>query len=451
MDGTPTLARRKFRRLFYVGAGATLVLIVVSLIIPAVLETRAELSLKISQLSESIIEQKKVFLRAIIVEKIGDIERIRTNLGESASSLDAEDFEIRFRTAVKELIHTTVLPDDGYIWINEIVDFDGGEAYAVRFAHPNLPETEGDYLSTYTTDIAGNLPYLEELEGVKAGGEVFFDYYFPKMNSDVISHKLSYARLYEPYSWIVASGVYLDDVDALVARESDKMRMSTTRTIRSIGITVLVTILVLLVVTVLFESRIQQFINVYTEALRTSNNELRKEKAKLENAVRQIEDIAYTDFLTGLWNRRAMMNRIRLEISRARREESTFGIVMCDIDHFKRINDTYGHEIGDCVLVDVARVLTQSIRAEDSCARWGGEEFLIMVINVDRDQVMAVAEKLRTTLEEHSITCNRQEIRITVTAGVSLFNRDADIDRVISAADGNLYRGKNAGRNIVVG
>ena len=197
----------------------------------------------------------------------------------------------RFRIAVKELIHSTELPDDGYIWINEIVNYDGGDDYAVRFAHPNLIDTEGDYLSTNTEDIVGNRPYFEELEGVKANGEVFFDYYFPKMNSELISHKLTFAKLYEPYNWVVATGVYLDDVDILVEAESEKMRLSTNRTLHVIGIVILVAGVVLTSMSVLFETRIQQLISSYIEAMQNSNDELSQEKSKLQSINRQKDRI----------------------------------------------------------------------------------------------------------------------------------------------------------------
>lgn len=96
------------------------------------------------------------------------------------------------------MIYETRLPDDGYIWINDILNYDGGDEYAIRLVHPNLPETEGDFLSTGTQDIKGNLPYREELDGIIRSGEVYLDYYFKKMNSDEISHKLSCGKLYKP-------------------------------------------------------------------------------------------------------------------------------------------------------------------------------------------------------------------------------------------------------------
>ena len=106
--------------------------------------------------------------------------------------------------------------------MNEIINYEGGPDYAIRRIHPNLPETEGQLLSTATTDIKGNLPYLEELNGVKANGEVYFTYYFKKNGSEAISEKLSYAKLYKPFDWIIAMGIHIDDTELQVDRTTER-------------------------------------------------------------------------------------------------------------------------------------------------------------------------------------------------------------------------------------
>ena len=117
---------------------------------------------------------------------------------------------------IREVIHQQEFSNDSYMWVNEVLRYEGGENYAIRRIHPNLKDTEGNFLSTDTQDAAGNLPYLMELEGIRSSGEVFFTYHFKKLNSDIISEKITYAKLYEPYDWIVAMGVHLDDVKSIV-------------------------------------------------------------------------------------------------------------------------------------------------------------------------------------------------------------------------------------------
>lgn len=112
---------------------------------------------------------------------------------------------------------------DIYVWVNEVYNYEGGDGYAIRRVHPNLVHTEGMQLSTNTKDIKGNLPYLEELEGVKKDGEVYLEYYFKKKTSEGIHHKLSYAKLFKPFDWIIATGIYLDDIEEIIAKESQNL------------------------------------------------------------------------------------------------------------------------------------------------------------------------------------------------------------------------------------
>ena len=106
----------------------------------------------------------------------------------------------------KAIIRTLRFPHNQYVWINEVRNYSGGPGYAVRAVHVAEPETEGMPLSTDMADIRGNLPYKEELEGVVAHGDIFFTYYFKKPDSDEISEKLTYAKLYKPFNWIVCTG-----------------------------------------------------------------------------------------------------------------------------------------------------------------------------------------------------------------------------------------------------
>lgn len=136
---------------------------------------------------------------------------------------------------VKEEIGNTIrnrnFSNDSYIWVNEVINYDGGKNYAIRRIHPNLRETEGMYLSTDMEDIKGDLPYLEELEGVKKDGEIFSTYYFKELNSSEISEKITYAKLYKDYDWIIAMGVHLDDIDAISNKINNEISSSSTDTI----------------------------------------------------------------------------------------------------------------------------------------------------------------------------------------------------------------------------
>ncbi len=163
-------------------------------------------------------------------------------------------------------------------------------------------------------------------------------------------------------------------------------------------------------------------------------------EATLQNAAR-------TDLLTGLANRWELMNHFNAEKSRAERQQSPLSIIIADIDHFKVVNDTFGHLAGDRVLKNVADTIRSSIRAEDVCGRWGGEEFLIMLPKVDLEKAIIVAEKLRSTINSMITEWADEAILVTISMGVAKFTPGMSMDECIKPADDALYRAKDNGRN----
>ena len=434
----------KIRRIYYIGSLLFVMAVAVAFSIPIYLNVRNEFQHKLDQLQTSVLQQKRILIKSIVEEKISDIVEFEKLLRRTAVTESENDFNLLFRNSVRELIHNTVLPDNGYIWINEILDYGGGDRYALRFVHPNLIDSEGEYLSTNTEDIQGNRPYFDELNGIKNAGEIYYDYYFKKKDSDIIAHKLSYSKLYRPYNWVVSTGVYLDDVDALIQSESAIMMNSSKKTIRQISMTILISILILGIFIVLFEIKLQRLITAYFTSLQDS-------KEELQSAYEKIKELAFTDHLTGLLNRRAMFQHLNDEMSRFLRQGGTFSLLMGDIDWFKSVNDSYGHDAGDFVLKELSGIIQESLRKEDKASRWGGEEFLCLVTNAGPEEARIVAEKLRKAVESHEFKQGAFSLSITMTLGISTALPDLTIDQLIEKADANLYRGKNRGRNMVVG
>lgn len=132
-----------------------------------------------------------------------------------------DDLDSASKFFVYKWIHSLRHGENGYVWVNEIINYDGGDDYAIRLIHPNLRDSEGMYLSTNTTDVAGNLPYAEELKGIKDNGEIFYTYYFENISDGQMAQKASYAKLYEPFDWVVATGEPLDDIFATSANIGD--------------------------------------------------------------------------------------------------------------------------------------------------------------------------------------------------------------------------------------
>lgn len=155
------------------------------------------------------------------------------------------------------------------------------------------------------------------------------------------------------------------------------------------------------------------------------------------------------DHLTGLWNRSAILEMAEREISRASRQKSPISIMMADLDHFKTINDTLGHTVGDVVLFEVAQRLSLSVRAYDWVGRYGGEEFMIITPNISLVESVQVAERVRSAIAKSPVTAGIHKVDISCSIGIA--STDAgpwnDVQTMINAADRALYVAKDQGRN----
>jgi len=165
---------------------------------------------------------------------------------------------------------------------------------------------------------------------------------------------------------------------------------------------------------------------------------------------RKMTEMALTDPLTGLFNRRQMNQRLQEEAARFRRAGSDFSVIIADIDHFKAINDRHGHDMGDRVLLRVALLFGEGLRTGDAVARWGGEEFLVLLPGTHLNAAQEVAQRLRSAAETRLGALDGLKSPLTVTFGVAAFSESASLEGCLKAADDALYRGKAEGRNRVV-
>jgi diguanylate cyclase (GGDEF)-like protein len=165
----------------------------------------------------------------------------------------------------------------------------------------------------------------------------------------------------------------------------------------------------------------------------------------------EVEQLAITDPLTGLYNRRYFTERVQEEMERSRRLNHPLTVMMLDLDHFKRINDTYGHATGDEILILTAAVLEKSLRKIDFAARYGGEEFLVLLPETDLEESLVIGERLRIKVAEEPFETSVGRIRITLSIGVASFtgNANLSVEELISWADHEMYAAKHEGRNRV--
>lgn len=172
---------------------------------------------------------------------------------------------------------------------------------------------------------------------------------------------------------------------------------------------------------------------------------------RLNESRKQLRQMSVTDELTGLRNRRFIIERLEEEFQRARRLAKPMGLIMLDLDHFKQINDLYGHLFGDLVLKTVASRMRSSIREYDLLGRIGGEEFLIVSPDSDLQDTLGIAERIREIIKEEDIGNASHAVRVTVSAGVTqLGEQDPNIDILFSRADTALYTAKQEGRDRVI-
>ena len=169
----------------------------------------------------------------------------------------------------------------------------------------------------------------------------------------------------------------------------------------------------------------------------------------VSSAQRKLRHMAATDPLTGLFNRRHMLDLAEKELARFQRSRHPIGLLLLDIDHFKFINDSHGHEVGDKVLVEVANAIKGELRSQDLIARWGGEEFLAILPDTNLGQARASAERVRQALMQQRWCFDGQSVAVTISVGVSEFQEDDGLKSAINRADRALYRCKDNGRNRV--
>ncbi|MDD6071703.1 MAG: GGDEF domain-containing protein [Clostridiales bacterium] len=193
----------------------------------------------------------------------------------------------------------------------------------------------------------------------------------------------------------------------------------------------LITFVILLVFSVLFAS------------------EIRYMQRRLEQENKTLGEIARYDPLTHLMNRRSMNEYLEDVLEQAVQKKKSFCLIMADIDDFKKVNDTYGHECGDEVLIAVSNIISDNVRKNDCVCRWGGEEILIS-LQADKDVAIHVAERICSDVAVTEIIYKGATVKVTLTLGISEYKEDSNICQMIEESDRKLYKGKNNGKNQVV-
>jgi methyl-accepting chemotaxis protein len=312
---------------------------------------------------------------------------------------------------------------NGYFWVNNM-------QYKM-IMHPIKPEYDNNtFINT------PNVPFVQL--GVDALNNTtkkcaIIRYSFHNPATGEYEDKLSVVKIFKPWNWVLGTGVYLDGIKNSVQEVTKNKKKEENNLIVKI---LLISTSILFVVLLLTYYLVTRFIIHPMQSLNTQKE--------------YFEEIAQIDFLTNILNRRAFHQEIEKYFAYAQRDNIQVSVMMLDIDFFKKVNDTYGHDAGDFVLKTIASIIKDIIREEDIFGRLGGEEFGICILNSSPEALCKIANKIRKSIETKDIFYNDTLIKITMSiGGYNLFTTTEDFKMAFDKADKALYKSKDSGRNKV--
>ncbi|MFT4997925.1 MAG: diguanylate cyclase (GGDEF)-like protein [Flavobacteriales bacterium] len=193
-------------------------------------------------------------------------------------------------------------------------------------------------------------------------------------------------------------------------------------------------------------SLVRRFTYSYSELELTVQNRTEE----LEQKNKELDQMAHIDPLTQTFNRRSFDDAVLQKVEQHRQNQTPFHIALCDIDNFTTINDTYGHSFVDSVLASLSEAIKTELRDEDFLARWGGEEFIIILQESDKQRCTLALERIRLTVEQLALATETSTVAVTITIGVTEYNGSKNLKDVINDSDEALYKGKENGKNQIV-
>jgi diguanylate cyclase (GGDEF)-like protein len=198
------------------------------------------------------------------------------------------------------------------------------------------------------------------------------------------------------------------------------------------------------------EERLSSLVLDQNKNLKDAYDKIRRLNDELEKANKELEQIAAFDSLSGLLNRRSLFTRISIEIERSIRLDVPLTGLMIDIDHFKTINDSHGHQCGDMVIREIGGRLQAGLRKYDYAGRYGGEEFFVVLSNSNKGQALSIGDRFRKEMEDARLSCNGAGFGVTVSIGAACYSAGESQESWIERTDRAMYRAKQAGRNRII-
>lgn len=359
------------------------------------------------------------------------------------------DMDIKEKMLVRMNSIAGLFENDTYLFVYEMLKTKRGKDYFKILVHHNQ-SLIGKEFSVETADIDEKEFLKELLKKIHEKNGIFISHSDMRPGTTEKIEKISYFRLYPQWNWIFARGFYVEDLQKIIAKQKIEFKKDIKKEIRSFVFLLLIFMSLSVLVSVVFSRGIHKIITDYKNKVNRQNTELKKREQELMKLNKILDETGRKDPLTELSNRRDMNERLLHYQALFQRNKRSFAIIMADIDYFKSINDAYGHDMGDFILVWISDFLREITRAQDIVSRWGGEEFLLLLPETDIKGASILAEKIKEKIANTPIVRKNIRLNVTLTLGVSVYNTESDIEEVIKRADDALYRGKANGRNQVV-
>ncbi len=320
--------------------------------------------------------------------------------------------------------------------------------------HPLDPSLEGQNIHVSKhPHLAEFLPLFKAL--LKEKREEFISYEWQHPVSKEFEQKISYLKPTADTDWLIGAGFFKSDVSELIETEKKRLAIIKHKSRKEMLFFGLLLVLISLIVSLIISRWIRKQFIIYEDRIQTSTTALKKLNESLEDKVKErtleleeanvlLEKLATIDGLTQVYNRYFFMQKIQEEVKRFYRYHSTFSLIMFDLDYFKHINDSYGHQKGDEILVTISRLIANTLRETDTLFRFGGEEFMVILPETALDKAYEIADRMRRLVEENDFGL---ESPTTISMGVVEFQDGDSVDSIISKADTLLYHSKDEGRN----
>lgn len=287
------------------------------------------------------------------------------------------------------------------------------------------------------------------VDAVENLGSGFVEYDWLNPETNIVEKKYSFIKKVKNSDWFVGSGFYESELSDKVGKEIEMIKSAQQIRLDRIFLFTVILTISALILSLFIAKLLKRKFYKYENKVRSNEKQLEEINENLEKTVQlrtqELQILATTDALTGIANRYSIMEKLQMQIDRVKRTSEPLSLIMYDFDHFKDINDKYGHNVGDEVLKGVTKLIKNSIRDMDIIGRYGGEEFLIILPNTDIEKTKELADRLR----EKVASQNFSNIEITISMGVVEYGVNESLNSFIKRVDDLMYKSKNSGRNTV--